>query len=175
MTDVVAEKKVVTMEYVLRDAKGTELDKSDPEAPMAFLAGARNIVPGLEKQLVGKAVGDEVKAVVPPAEGYGEKMKMKPIRMPRSRFPKDAQIRKGMQFMTQTEQGMMPLWVTKVQGPTVVVSPQHPLAGVELHFDVKILEIRDATDEELEHGHVHGPGGHDHGADADDAETDADD
>ena len=160
----VSAKKVVTIEYVLRDKKGEELDRSNPDAPMLYLHGARNIVPGLERQLEGKAVGDEVVAVVPPAEGYGEKdPRLKPMRIPRSQFPKDAQIRKGMQFMTRTEQGMAPLWVVKVQGPTVVVTAEHPLAGVELHFTVKILELRDATAEELEHGHVHGPGGHHHG------------
>ena len=160
MSDVVGEKKVVSIEYVLRNAAGEELDRSQPDHPLLFLCGSHNIVPGLEKQLLGKVVGDEVDAVVPPEEGYGPKMKVKDLRFPRSSFPADAKLEKGVQFMTRTEKGPMPLWVKKVQGPTVICTPLHPLAGVELHFHVKILELRDATEEELQHGHAHGPGGH---------------
>ncbi len=164
MSQTISDKKVVTIDYVLRNAAGEELDKSDPDAPMLYLHGGHNIVPGLERQLVGKTIGDEVVAVVPPAEGYGEPdPRLKPMRVPKSSFPKDAALRKGMQFMTKTEQGMVPLWVIKVQGPTVIVSGEHPLTGVELHFTVKVIDIRDATEVELAHGHVHGPGGHHHG------------
>lgn len=162
MSDVIEDKSVVTMEYVLRDPEGNELDRSKPGSPLVYLHGTQSIVPGLERQLTGKQVGDEVNAVVSPEEGYGPRRGFKPLRMQRSKFPPDAPLRAGMQFVTRTEQGMMPLWVTKVQGPTVICTPEHPLAGVELHFAVKILEIRMATDEEVEHGHAHGPGAHDH-------------
>ena len=162
MSDVIAEKKAVTLEYVLHDKSGSELDRSKPDKPLVYLHGASNIVPGLEEQLAGQSVGAELKAVVPPEKGYGVKRRLKPLRMPRSKFPADADIKVGAQFVTRTEQGMLPLWITKIQGPTVVCTAEHPLAGVELHFSVKVLEIRDATDEEVEHGHVHGPGGHEH-------------
>lgn len=164
MSDTIAENKVVKLQYVLTDAQGTEIDKSHPDHPLLYLHGAQNIVPGLERQLAGKAVGDVVKAVVPAAEGYGEKRGFKDVRLNRSQFPADAQLAPGMRFMSQGQNGQMfPLYVKKVQGPTVIVTPEHPLAGVELHFTCTILEIRDATEEELQHGHAHGPHGHGHG------------
>lgn len=163
MSDTITANKVVSMDYVLTDPKGNELDKSKEGHPLVYLHGARNIVPGLERQLEGKSVGDEFDAKVPAAEGYGPKQKVKPIRMARSRFPADTEVKKGMSFQTQGKDGRtFPLWVTKVQGPTIICSPLHPLVGVDLHFHVKVLEIRDATAEEIEHKHVHGPGGHDH-------------
>lgn len=163
MANVVEEKKVVTIEYVLTDKAGKELDRSAPDKPMLYLHGAHNIVPGLEKELTGKAPGDSFEAVVSPEQGYGPKQKVKDIRMPRSAFPADAPLARGMQFITETERGNMPLWVKKVQGPTIIVTPLHPLAGVELHFSGKVVEIRDASEEEIAHGHAHGPGGHHHG------------
>ncbi|MEM9071427.1 MAG: peptidylprolyl isomerase [Myxococcota bacterium] len=156
----IAKDKVVTIAYVLRDASGKELDKSDPESPMRYLHGHRNIVPGLERQLEGKTQGDEIDAVVPPGEGYGEKQKVKSLRVPRSQLPADAPVHKGAQLVMQSKGQHFPVWVEKVQGPTVVLTPQHPLAGVELHFHVEVLDIRDASEEEITHGHVHGPGGH---------------
>lgn len=181
---IIEDGKVVTIQYVLKDPSGQELDKSAEDAPLAYLHGAHNIVPGLEKELVGKKPGDKVQATVPPEEGYGIK-RGKPQQIPKSRFPQDAQIRKGMSFMTESPDGRrMALWVTKVMGPMVTVTTDHPLAGVTLCFSVEVLEVRDATEEERAHGHVHGPGGHHHGdddgddADADDAgadDADADD
>lgn len=164
MSEIIADDKVVKLQYVLTDAKGTEIDKSHPEHPLLYLHGARNIVPGLERQLAGKQAGDVVEAIVPAAEGYGEKHGFKDVRLNRSQFPADAHLAPGMRFMTQGQDGQMrPLFVKKVQGPTVIVTPEHPLAGVELHFHCTVLEVRDATEEELEHGHAHGPHGHGHG------------
>lgn len=163
MSELIAPGKVVTIEYVLHDGKGKERDRSKEDAPMQYLHGARNIVPGLEAKLESKKVGDEFVAVVSPAEGYGEPRGLKPVRMPRSSFPKDADLSRGVGFTSKTQDGRsFPLWVTKVQGPTVICSAEHPMAGVELHFSVKVLDIRDASEEEVAHGHVHGPGGHGH-------------
>ena len=153
----IAKDKAVTISYVLRGADGQELDKSDPDSPMNYLHGHSNIVPGLEKQLIGKSKGDEVKAIVPPEEGYGPKQKVKTLRVPRSQLPGDAAVHKGAQLMMESKGQHFPVWVQKVQGPTVILTPLHPLAGVELHFDVTIIDVRDATEEELAHGHVHGP------------------
>ncbi len=158
MSDTIEDGKAVSLEYVLTNDKGEELDRSKEERPLVYLHGARNIVPGLERQLAGKGVGDEFDAHVPAKEGYGPKQKVKPIRMPRSRFPADLPVERGMSFQTQTEDGRsFPLWVTKVQGPTVVCTPLHPLCGVNLNFHVKVLEVRDATEEEKKHGHAHAP------------------
>lgn len=159
---VVGEGKVVRMRYVLRDASGKVLDQSGDE-PMEYLHGARNIVPGLERQLLGKAPGDKLVAVVPPEEGYGMRHKVKPQQLRRSAFPKDAPLERGMGFTMRTPEGQpVPVWITKIQGPTVYVEPNHPLAGVTLHFDVEIVDVRDAEAEEIAHGHPHGPGGHHH-------------
>lgn len=165
MTDaakVIANGKVVAIHYVLTSDKGEELDRSREDDPMHYLHGHHNIVPGLEKQLAGKTVGDHVSAVVPPEEGYGLR-RGKPQAMRKSEFPKDAVIEKGARFMVRTKEGQaIPIWITKVQGPTVMIDHNHPLAGQTLHFEVDVVDVRDATDEEMKHGHAHGPGGHHH-------------
>ncbi len=166
----VAAGSVVSIDYVLTDLKGEELDRSAEGHPMVYLHGARNIVPGLEEALLGKAVGDVVHVEVPPEKGYGVAQKVKTQRVLRSKFPPDAEIKKGVRFMMQGPEGQpMPVWVAKVMGREVHLTPLHPLAGVTLCFDATVVEIRDATDEEKAHGHPHGPGGHHH-ADADEEE-----
>ncbi|MEM1413807.1 MAG: peptidylprolyl isomerase [Myxococcota bacterium] len=161
---MITKDKVVSLRYVLRNAAGETLEESKPERPLVYLHGHRNVIPGLERQLEGKAVGDTLVAVVPPAEGYGEKQKVKSLRLPKSKFQPGMSLGRGEQFFMQRPDGRpLPLWIEKVQGNTVVATPQHPMAGLELHFDVEILEIRDATAEEIQEGHVQGPDDHDHG------------
>lgn len=155
--------KVVTIDYVLRSPEGVELDRSPEGEPLVYLHGARGVVPGLEEALAGKSVGERIEVRVAPEKGYGPKRKVKPQEVLRSRFPAEAQVVKGARFMTEGPEGRpMPIWVTKVQGKTIYVSPEHPLAGATLCFDVTIRAIRDATDEERAHGHAHGPDGHAH-------------
>jgi FKBP-type peptidyl-prolyl cis-trans isomerase SlyD len=155
--------KVVSIDYVLTDTSGNELDRSPEGEHLVYLHGAQGIVPGLEEALAGKSVGDRVEVRVPPEKGYGPKRKVKAQEVLRSRFPAEAQVVKGARFMTEGPEGRpMPIWVTKVQGRTIHVSPEHPLAGVTLCFDVTVREVRDATDEEVAHGHAHGPHGHGH-------------
>jgi FKBP-type peptidyl-prolyl cis-trans isomerase SlyD len=161
-TSTVAADKVVSIQYTLTADDGSELDRSEEGEPLEYLHGHHNIVPGLEGALDGKAVGDKVQVRVPPAQGYGERPG-KAQQIPRSRFPKDVPIEKGMQFFTQGPKGeSIPVWITKVMGPTVTIDPNHPLAGETLNFDVEVIGVREPTAEELEHGHVHGPHGHDH-------------
>jgi FKBP-type peptidyl-prolyl cis-trans isomerase SlyD len=158
----VADGKVVRIRYVLRDTAGTVLDRSGDE-PMAYLQGGGNVVPGLEKQLTGKVAGDKLLAVVPPEQGYGPRHKVKATELRRSSFPEGAQLEKGMGFVMRGPDGKrLPVWITKIQGPSVYVEPNHPLAGVTLSFEVEVVEVRDALPEEIDHGHVHGPGGHEH-------------
>ncbi len=160
----IAEGKVVSIHYVLRDDSGKELDRSEEGKPLLYLHGARNIVAGLEKALAGKRPGESVQVTVPPEQGYGSRNRGKTFQMPRSSFPKEVKLERGMQFTTKTKEGhQVPVWIAKVQGPTVVVDPNHPLAGATLHFDVTVAEVRDASDEEKAHGHAHGPDGHGHG------------
>ena len=160
---IVGDGKVVSIDYVLRDPSGKELDRSPEGQPLAYLHGARNIVPGLEEGLAGRGIGEQATVVVPPEKGYGPRSNRKPQPVMRSRFPADANVVRGARFMSQGPEGQpMPLWVSKVQGKTIYVSPEHPLAGVTLRFDVTIRDVRDATPEEVAHGHAHGPDGHGH-------------
>jgi FKBP-type peptidyl-prolyl cis-trans isomerase SlyD len=159
--DPVGPGKVVTIKYKLTGEDGKVLDESDAEG-MDYLHGAENIVPGLEKQLLGRKVGDTLKAVVPPAEGYGER-KGGPQKLPRSSFPEDVEIEVGMEFLAEGPSGdPMPVWVVGVNASSVVIDRNHPLAGLTLTFDVEVLAIRAATKDEKAHGHPHGPGGHHH-------------
>lgn len=149
--------KVVFFHYTLTDDSGEVIDSSEGSEPLPYLHGAGNIVPGLERQMAGKQVGDRFQAVVPPEEGYGTVEGPGPQAIPREAFPEDAELEEGMQFMAEAEDGeMIPLWVVSLDDETVIVDRNHPLAGATLHFDVHITEIRDATADEIAHGHPHG-------------------
>jgi FKBP-type peptidyl-prolyl cis-trans isomerase SlyD len=153
--------KVVTMKYTLTGENGKILDESGPDG-MDYLHGADNIVPGLEQQLEGRAVGDKLKAEVSPVEGYGER-EGAPQKIPRSTFPDDVEIEVGMEFMAEGPDGdPSPVWVVGVESNEVEIDFNHPLSGLTLHFDVEVLAIRPATKDEIAHGHPHGPDGHHH-------------
>jgi FKBP-type peptidyl-prolyl cis-trans isomerase SlyD len=152
--------KVAFFHYTLRDADGREIDSSRGGQPLPYLHGGGNIVPGLERQLEGRAVGERLQAVVPPEEGYGVRQ-ARPMPVPRDQLPGDVEVRVGMQLMGQDEEGrQFPLWVAKVEPEVVWMDLDHPLAGVTLHFDVEIVSVRDGSAEEIAHGHPHLPGMH---------------
>ena len=153
---------VVSLSYTLTNADGEELDKSSADKPFAYLHGSKQIVPGLENALEGLTLGDKKEVTVPPAEGYGEFVPGLKMDIERSNFPKDIKIQAGMQFSADANGENQTFTVTGLEGDKVQVDGNHPLAGQTLHFDVEVVEIRDATKEELEHGHIHGPGGHQH-------------
>ncbi|WP_353413986.1 peptidylprolyl isomerase [Arenicella sp. 4NH20-0111] len=154
---------VVTMHYELKNAEGEVLDSSKGQDPLVYLHGAGNIIVGLEEQLVGKTVGDNVSAVVAPEKGYGLPVEALVQTVPLEAFGEEIdKVEVGMRFQAETEQGPVPVVVTAKDETTVTVDGNHPLAGQELHFDVSIAEVRDASQEEIDHGHVHGPGGHQH-------------
>lgn len=161
--DAIADGSVVTIHYTLKNADGDVLDSSVGGEPMDYLHGAENIVPGLEKELAGRTVGDRVEATVAPAEGYGERSGPEPQPVPRSSFPDDADLEEGMQvFARGPDDQTFALWVVGVDEDSVVLDHNHPLAGVTLHFDVEVKAVRPATEEEVQHGHPHGPNGHHH-------------
>ena len=159
----IKENSAVSFHYTLTDDEGQQLDSSAGKEPLAYLHGAGNIIPGLENAMTGKSVGDSMTVAVSAAEGYGEIQSELIQEVPREAFQGVDSIEIGMQFEAQTVQGgSVPVTVTSVSDEVVTVDGNHPLAGKNLNFDVTIEEIRDATEEELEHGHVHGPGGHKH-------------
>ncbi len=156
-TLTVDEGMVVAFHYTLRSGTGELLDESEGGPPLPYLHGAGNIVPGLEQQMLGRAEGDRFDAVIPPAEGYGERRDEPPMEVPRGAFPREAQLEPGMQFATRGPKGeVVPLWVRAVVGDTVQLDTQHPLAGETLHFSVEIVLVRAATADEQVHGHPHG-------------------
>lgn len=158
----IAQDKVVTIDYTLTDNDGNVIDQSS-EGRFAYLHGAYNIVVGLESALAGKELGDELNVSVPPEEGYGNRNEDRMQDVPKNAFPDDVEIVPGTPFQAEGPNGdVIMVTIIKVNGDTVTVDGNHPLAGVHLNFQVNVVDIRDATAEELEHGHVHGPGGYQH-------------
>lgn len=158
----IAKNKVVTIDYTLTDDDGAVIDSSDGREPLAYIHGMSNIIPGLESALEGKQTGEQLNVRVPPEEGYGERMDTLRQEVPKDRFQGAEDLQVGMQFHASTDSGPLVVTVVDIEGDTVTVDGNHPLAGVTLNFDVTVREVRDATAEEMEHGHVHGPGGHHH-------------
>ena len=154
----ITKNKVASIHYTLTDNAGKILDSSAGREPLNYIQGIGNLIPGMEEGLEGKKQGDKVNLKVSPEKGYGVKQEAMVQRVPRSAFD-NQKIEVGMQF--QTNQGTL-VTVTHVGLSEITVDGNHPLAGVELNFAVEVLSIREATEEELSHGHVHGPGGHHH-------------
>lgn len=159
--DITAD-RVVTIHYTLKDDSGTVLDSSAGGDPLAYIQGHGNLISGLEKALEGKTGGDKMAVTISAADGYGTRNEALIQRVPRRALQGAGDIRKGMQFQARTEDGMRMFTVTGIAGDMVTLDGNHPLADKTLHFDVEILSVREASAEELEHGHVHGAGGHHH-------------
>jgi FKBP-type peptidyl-prolyl cis-trans isomerase SlyD len=155
----ISRNKIASIDYLLT-VEGQEVDSSQRHGPMAYLHGAGSIVPGLERALEGKAAGDHFNVTLPPGEAYGPRNESLVGSVPRSAFQGVGDIQKGMRFQTQQGQQVHTVMVVDVQGETVKVDANHPLAGKNLDFDVTVRDVRDATPEELAHGHAHGPDGH---------------
>lgn len=154
---VVSEGTVVALHYTLKGDDGEVVESSQGKEPLVYLHGASRIVPGLEEALEGHGVGDQVDAVVPPEKGYGERTDAELQEVPRGEFPDDVEFYEGMMFTAQGQGGQeIPLWVDSFTDEIVTVDPHHPMAGKTLHFEVEIVEVRDATDDEIAHGHAHG-------------------
>ena len=154
--------RVVTFNYTLRDDQGAVIDTSSGRAPLSYLHGKGNIVPGLEQALVGKAVGDKLDVTVAPEQGYGSRDERLVQIVARSKFGDVANLAPGMQVRASGPQGARLVTVVRVDRDFVTVDGNHPLAGRTLHFSVEVADVRKATHEEISHGHVHGPGGHHH-------------
>jgi FKBP-type peptidyl-prolyl cis-trans isomerase SlyD len=158
----VQDQKVVSFHYTLTDADGQLIESSREREPMTYLHGTGNIIPGLEKAMAGKSAGERFQVTVEPAEAYGEKNSANVQRVSSKHFKKPKLLQPGQVVGLQTHQGPVQVTVIKVGRFNVDVDANHPLAGQSLSFDVEVTAVRDATDEEKAHGHVHGPGGVDH-------------
>jgi FKBP-type peptidyl-prolyl cis-trans isomerase SlyD len=154
----ITKNKVAGIHYTLRDNAGTILDTSDGRDPLYYLHGAGNLIAGMEEGLEGKTEGDKFELKISPDKGYGEKDPSMTQKVPRSAFG-DQEVKKGMKF--STDRGAV-VTVTDIGLDSITVDANHPLAGVELNFAVEVMEVRNATADEIQHGHVHGPGGHAH-------------
>ncbi len=154
--------RVVTLHYTLRDEQGTVLDTSNGRAPLTYLHGKGNIIPGLEQALAGKVAGEKLDVALPPEQGYGARDERLVQILPRSRLPEGTELAPGMQLRADSPKGPRLVSVLKVERDFVTVDGNHPLAGRTLHFSVEVSDVRKATHEEVSHGHVHGPGGHHH-------------
>ncbi len=154
----ISKHKVAAIHYTLTDNSGKVLDSSQGREPLHYIQGIGNLIPGMEEALEGKVKGDKLKLTIAPEKGYGVKDDNLTQKVPRSAFGTQ-KIEKGMQF--QTNHGQV-VTVTEIGLNEITVDANHPLAGVTLNFDVEVFSVREATEEELDHGHVHGPGGHHH-------------
>lgn len=159
----VQEKKVISFHYTLTGSGGEELDSTRDREPMSYLHGAGNIIPGLENAMLGRSEGDCFEVTVSPEEAYGVRNEANIQRIPLKHLGKIQRPKPGQVLRLHTQQGPVQVTVIKVGRFNIDVDANHPLAGQELSFEVEITEVRDASDEELSHGHAHGAGGHDHG------------
>lgn len=154
--------KVVSIHYALNDTTGEVLESSEGQAPLEYLHGYGNIIAGLEKALEGKVAGNKLKAVIPPEDGYGVRDEALVKQLPLSSFQSQAEVAVGAQFQAETSQGPRLATVTKMDDKNVTVDLNHPLADQTLNFDIDVVDVREATEEEVSHGHAHGPDGHGH-------------
>ncbi len=151
----IAKNTVVAIDYTLTDDEGRTVDSSEGREPLSYLHGSGGIIPGLERELEGKAVGDQLQVTVAPADAYGERNESLRQKLPRDQFGGIAELSVGMQFRVDSDNGPMVITIVEVAEEVVTIDANHPLAGVNLNFDVTVREIRDATADEIEHGHIH--------------------
>jgi FKBP-type peptidyl-prolyl cis-trans isomerase SlyD len=160
---LIAANKAVSIDYTLTNDAGEVIDSSEGAAPLVYLHGASNIIRGLEKALEGKQAGDELNVSVEPEEAYGEFSPELVATLNRSMFEGVDELEVGMQFHASApDGGMQIVTIRELDGDDVIVDGNHPLAGQRLNFKVKVVSVRDASSEEIAHGHIHGEGGHHH-------------
>lgn len=152
----VSKDKVISANYVLKNAEGELIDESTPESPMAYIHGIGDVAEGLEKALEGKVVGDKINVTLTPDEAYGAFDESLVQEVSKEMFNDVETLEEGLVFQAETPEGEVREYeIVAIEGEKVTIDSNHPLAGETLVFDIEITEIRDATAEELEHGHVH--------------------
>jgi FKBP-type peptidyl-prolyl cis-trans isomerase SlyD len=150
----VASGSVVSIKYTLTDDEGIIIDSNVDHPALVYLHGHDNIIPGLEKGLEGASAGDKLIVDVAPEDAYGDLNPEMMFEVPREEFPSEMPLEEGMQFCAETAGGEMAVTIAEVRDDTVVVDANHPLAGMTLHFDIEVLEVREGTEEELQAGRV---------------------
>lgn len=159
----ISKHKVVAIDYLLTNDAGEVLDRSQEGTPLMYVHGVGAIIPGLESELEGKSPGDRIEVTVLPEQAYGPRNESLQQEVDRDHFADVTDLEVGMQFRVPTQDGQdAVITVVEINDDTVTVDGNHELAGVTLNFDVSVRDVRDATEEEIAHGHVHGPGGHQH-------------
>lgn len=147
--------KVVEIDYTLKDDNGQLLDSSEGKQPLSYIQGAGNLIPGVENALEGKSSGERVEITVPPETGYGVRDDSLVLSVERDKFSQFEDLQEGVRFRMETPDGPMIFTVVKIGDGEVLVDGNHPLAGMTLNFDITVQSVREATSEELDHGHVH--------------------
>ncbi len=155
----ISDNSAVSIHYTLTNSAGEKLDSSVGGEPLEYLHGAGNIIPGLEDALAGKEAGDKFKVTIDAENAYGEKQAEMIQVVPKSMF-NDMPVEPGMQFQAQVSHGPGIITVVEVNGDEVTIDGNHPLAGEDLTFDVEVMNVRQATEDEISHGHIHGEGDH---------------
>lgn len=158
----IARESVVSFHFTLKNSKGEVIESSEGHEPLVYLHGTRAIVPGLEEALEGRAVGEKFSVSLAPEKAYGQRDEKLIQVIPKSQFPEPDQLVAGMQFQVQTPDGVMLFTIKAVTATEVTVDGNPELAGQTLNFDIVVAGVRQASQEELEHGHAHGIGGHHH-------------
>ena len=153
----IANSRVVEIDYTLKNDNGEVMDTSEGREPLTYLHGVGSLIPGLENALLDKEVGEKLKVEVAPEDAYGKRNEELIQEVELNRFEEPEQIKEGVQIQVETKAGANIAVVTKVDNSMVTLDMNHPLADLNLHFDVEIKNVREATPKELEHGHVHGP------------------
>lgn len=154
--------KVVAVHYTLRNDSGDTIDSSTGGEPLAYLHGTGSILPGLESALEGHEPGEKISVRLPAKEGYGERSDALVQVVPRKALATIGKIKVGTQFHAQVQGGTRVMTIVAIEREEITIDANHPLAGVDLNFEVEVVDVRDATADELAHGHVHGAGGHHH-------------
>ncbi len=159
----IAPNKVVTMNFTLKDDEGNILDTTESDGPFSYLSGNNMVLPKLEEAVSGMLIGTKKNIKLTAADGYGNYNEQIVQVVGRENFPQDFELEVGMSYMASSPEGaQMPFVITEVRDEDVTIDFNHPLAGKNLNFDIELLDVREATAEELSHGHVHGPDGHHH-------------
>jgi len=158
----ITKNKAVTIHYTLSNDAVAILDSSEGGDPLAYIHGIGALISGLESALEGRAAGDSLQVSLKPEDAYGLRDDSLTRVVPREAFGSEVELEVGMVFQSSGEQGPRMIVITGIDGDSVTVDGNHPLAGETLNFAVNVVDVRDASAEELEHGHIHGPGGHEH-------------